>query len=40
MARAGRLAAGPGDPDERLEAVLALADGLREAKRAAEPAAA
>jgi transcription-repair coupling factor (superfamily II helicase) len=29
-----------GDPDERLEAVLALADGLREAKRAAEPAAA
>jgi transcription-repair coupling factor (superfamily II helicase) len=30
----------PGDPDERLAAVLALADGLREAKRAAEPAAA
>jgi transcription-repair coupling factor (superfamily II helicase) len=30
----------PGDPDERLEAVLALATGLREAKRAAEPAAA
>ncbi|HKZ13033.1 MAG TPA: transcription-repair coupling factor [Solirubrobacterales bacterium] len=29
-----------GDPDERLAAVLALADGLREAKRAAEPAAA
>ncbi len=27
-----------GDPDERLAAVLALADGLREAKRAAEPA--
>ncbi len=27
-----------GDPDERLEAVLALAQGLREAKRAAEPA--
>jgi hypothetical protein len=30
----------PGDPDERLAAVLALAEGLREAKRAAEPAAA
>jgi transcription-repair coupling factor (superfamily II helicase) len=30
----------PGDPDERLEAVLALAVGLRDAKRAAEPAAA
>jgi transcription-repair coupling factor (superfamily II helicase) len=30
----------PGDPDERLAAVLALADALREAKRAAEPAAA
>jgi transcription-repair coupling factor (superfamily II helicase) len=30
----------PGDPDERLEAVLALAVALREAKRAAEPAAA
>jgi transcription-repair coupling factor (superfamily II helicase) len=30
----------PGDPEERLEAVLALATGLREAKRAAEPAAA
>src|SRR6185312_1317741 len=30
----------PGDPEERLAAVLALADGLREAKRAAEPAAA
>src|SRR5882757_2732157 len=29
-----------GDPDERLAAVLALADALREAKRAAEPAAA
>jgi transcription-repair coupling factor (superfamily II helicase) len=29
-----------GDPDERLAAVLALAEGLREAKRAAEPAAA
>nr|MBA3867387.1 transcription-repair coupling factor [Solirubrobacterales bacterium] len=29
-----------GDPDERLDAVLALAHGLREAKRAAEPAAA
>jgi transcription-repair coupling factor (superfamily II helicase) len=28
------------DPEERLDAVLALADGLREAKRAAEPAAA
>jgi transcription-repair coupling factor (superfamily II helicase) len=28
----------PGDPEERLEAVLALAVGLREAKRAAEPA--
>jgi transcription-repair coupling factor (superfamily II helicase) len=27
-----------GDPDERLATVLALADGLREAKRAAEPA--
>ncbi len=30
----------PGDPDERLAAVLALASGLRDAKRAAEPAAA
>jgi transcription-repair coupling factor (superfamily II helicase) len=30
----------PGDPEERLAAVLALATGLREAKRAAEPAAA
>jgi transcription-repair coupling factor (superfamily II helicase) len=30
----------PGDPEERLEAVLALANGLRDAKRAAEPAAA
>ncbi|MBS1678338.1 MAG: transcription-repair coupling factor [Actinobacteria bacterium] len=30
----------PGDPNERLAAVLALAVGLREAKRAAEPAAA
>jgi transcription-repair coupling factor (superfamily II helicase) len=30
----------PGDPDERLAAVLALATGLRDAKRAAEPAAA
>jgi transcription-repair coupling factor (superfamily II helicase) len=30
----------PGDPEERLEAVLSLAAGLREAKRAAEPAAA
>ncbi|MGH2940392.1 MAG: transcription-repair coupling factor [Solirubrobacterales bacterium] len=30
----------PGDPDERLEAVLALAVALRNAKRAAEPAAA
>ncbi|HJZ38105.1 MAG TPA: transcription-repair coupling factor [Solirubrobacterales bacterium] len=30
----------PGDPDERLAAVLALAIGLRDAKRAAEPAAA
>jgi transcription-repair coupling factor (superfamily II helicase) len=30
----------PGDPEERLAAVLALAAGLREAKRAAEPAAA
>ncbi|MFT3863860.1 MAG: transcription-repair coupling factor [Solirubrobacterales bacterium] len=30
----------PGDPEERLAAVLALADGLREARRAAEPAAA
>src|ERR1700761_1902620 len=30
----------PGDPDERLAAVLALAVGLRDAKRAAEPAAA
>jgi transcription-repair coupling factor (superfamily II helicase) len=29
-----------GDPEERLAAVLALADALREAKRAAEPAAA
>src|SRR6188472_862380 len=29
-----------GDPQERLEAVLALAEGLREARRAAEPAAA
>jgi transcription-repair coupling factor (superfamily II helicase) len=29
-----------GDPEERLEAVLALAEGLREARRAAEPAAA
>jgi transcription-repair coupling factor (superfamily II helicase) len=28
----------PGDPDERLAAVLALAEGLREAKRAVEPA--
>jgi hypothetical protein len=27
----------PGDPDERLAAVLALAEGLREARRAAEP---
>jgi transcription-repair coupling factor (superfamily II helicase) len=27
-----------GDPDERLAAVLAMAEGLREAKRAAEPA--
>ena len=34
-----RRCACPGDPDERLAAVLALADGLREAKRAAEPAA-
>jgi transcription-repair coupling factor (superfamily II helicase) len=30
----------PGDPEERLAAVLALATGLRDAKRAAEPAAA
>jgi transcription-repair coupling factor (superfamily II helicase) len=30
----------PGDPEERLAAVLALAEGLRDAKRAAEPAAA
>jgi transcription-repair coupling factor (superfamily II helicase) len=29
-----------GDPEERLEAVLALADGLREARRSVEPAAA
>ena len=29
-----------GDPEERLEAVLAMAEGLREARRAAEPAAA
>jgi transcription-repair coupling factor (superfamily II helicase) len=29
-----------GDPDERLAAVLAMATGLREAKRTAEPAAA
>jgi transcription-repair coupling factor (superfamily II helicase) len=29
-----------GDPEERLEAVLTLAEGLREARRAAEPAAA
>ncbi|HVW46540.1 MAG TPA: transcription-repair coupling factor [Solirubrobacterales bacterium] len=28
----------PGDPDERLEAVLALATALRDARRAAEPA--